>query len=687
MVYATNDFHLSPTNLLISNLLQGSNIVVQYTNLGKIWLHGPPATDTNGLATTNYVQDATNTLKGDLLWLEQFGSANLTNWATLTTNTLTDQTNNSAFARTNIDNTFIGSNMFAGPLNGGTNVLIGPAYPLFANSGNALTVNSNTLLVTSNRVGISTNAPGCTLDINAPYGANVQFQVCTGGVPVLVVSNGYVGIRKGNPENPLDILGNVKINSGGLTADNDVSAGGTKKILWNGVTSGSSPVAGLYGWQSYSGVGNTYTNGAWQIFYGSTLNLSAADNTTNTLVYSTGTNLVVSDGIQANSTYGQFNQFTFSTSGTPVMVISNGMVGIGKANPTDVLDVKGGFILSGALTGGGDIRAGSSSRFYWQNNSQIKSPAPSYITFFEANLSTNGAALIFPASTNVLSTQEANTNTVIGSQGTNLVISDSISPIGGVVYQGKQSFYTNYTIATNDLQIFNCNGTGQVVTLPNAGSYPWNIFRFSSTNGYGNFTLTNATGAQTIRDGTNLFLKQIGVGEISLYSDGAAWWLASKAKTIFPNASWSTSTNIICTADIITNIGYNTLEYNNSQGIALIDPSKIYITNFGQYLFTYSAVVNGGGNNTSISIWLRQSGVDVPRSRTRQVFTSATAQQCMTVNYIVDVRTNNTYFELVAASHDTGAGIVNEGVNPTGYTAPAMPSIIITVNRVSDSYP
>lgn len=346
------------------------------------------------------------------------------------------------------------------------------------------------------------------------------------------------------------------------------------------------------------------------------------------------------------------------------MVISNGMIGIEKANPGYPLDVRGDINLVGNYKiNGGSVLAGDGSATRITSGSSAGT-----VSVFDYN---SGTILLFSVSNATGNAYSAG----------------SITPRGGVVYQGKQSFYTNYTITTNDLQIFNCNGTGQVVTLPNAGSYPWNIFRFSSTNGYGNFTLTNATGAQTIRDGTNLFLKNIGVGEISLYSDGAAWWLASKAKTIFPNASWSCSTNIICTADIITNIGYNTLEYNNSQGIALVDPSKIYITNFGQYLFTYSAVVNGGGNNTSISIWLRQSGVDVVRTRTRQVFTSATAQQCMTVNYIVDVRTNNTYYELVAASHDTGAGIISEAANPTGYTAPAMPGIIVTVNRISDSYP
>lgn len=268
----------------------------------------------------------------------------------------------------------------------------------------------------------------------------------------------------------------------------------------------------------------------------------------------------------------------------------------------------------------------------------------------------------------------------------NAIVSGTFTATNGVQLMVKPSFTTNFTCTTN-LQFYLCNGTNQFVTLPNAAYVPNVIYRFSSTNGNALVVITNATGAQTVRDGTSLAITNIGIGEIGLLSDGAAWWIASKSKVVLPNASWSTSTNIALSADTPKLITYDTSEFNNSQGIRLSGTGSLYITNSGQYFITYSAVVNGGGNNTALSIWARQSGVDMPRTRTRQVFTSATAQQCLTVNYIFNVATNNTYFELWAASHDASASLVAEAANPTGYTAPAAPSIIVTINRISDTYP
>lgn len=292
------------------------------------------------------------------------------------------------------------------------------------------------------------------------------------------------------------------------------------------------------------------------------------------------------------------------------------------------------------------------------------------------------------ASANVIATNSiisygTGTSNYIGGD---LFTSGTVSPTNGLVLQMKPSFYTNFTCLTN-IQYYCCNGTNQLITLPNAANVPGIVFRFGVTNGYAKVIITNANGAQTIRDGTSLSFTQVGIGNPAFISDGAAWWPAARTKVVFPNACWSLTTNLLLTADVITNVPFNQLEFNNSQGIALVAPGQFYITNSGQYMLTFSAVINGGGNNTSISLWMRQSGVDVPRSRTRQVFTSATAQQCMTVNYIFNVATNNTYFELYAASHDTGAGIISEAANPTTYTAPVQPGVIFTINKISETFP
>lgn len=274
----------------------------------------------------------------------------------------------------------------------------------------------------------------------------------------------------------------------------------------------------------------------------------------------------------------------------------------------------------------------------------------------------------------------------------NLATAGTMSPTNGVINQVNRSTSNAVTMVASK-SVYLVNGTNQLVTLPSASSTTGVVFRVSSTNGWGSFIITNATGAQSIRDGTSLSYTNIGIGEVGLFSDGAAWWLASKARTILPSASWSSATTITPAQDTITNIPWTDLEYNNSQGITLrtnatfVRPTQLWVTNSGTYMITFSAVLKGSVGGSVLSIWLRRDGSDVVRTRTDQGFTGASAQQCMTVNYFVSVGPP-TYFELCAASHDASPPtIVGATANPTGYTAPAMPAIIVTINRVSDPWP
>lgn len=291
----------------------------------------------------------------------------------------------------------------------------------------------------------------------------------------------------------------------------------------------------------------------------------------------------------------------------------------------------------------------------------------------------------------------------LSERGTNIIkllsgvvtVGDSSATVayGGPVIQTlKSSFSTNFTVIPT-YNFYLLNGTNQLITLPSATSSASTIYRFSMTNGYGSFILTNSGDGAKIRDGVSLSYTNIGVNEVGFMSDGVNWWLASKGRTVFPAASWSLTNTLTPTQDVITNIYFTTLNFNNSQGIALrtkagyTGATELAVTNGGTYMITFSAVLKGAAGGSKISIWLRQDGVDVPWSRTDQGFTGATAQQCMTVAYFLNVG-NPTYFELVAASHDaTCPSIESATPNPTGYTAPGMPGVIVTINRISDTWP
>lgn len=274
----------------------------------------------------------------------------------------------------------------------------------------------------------------------------------------------------------------------------------------------------------------------------------------------------------------------------------------------------------------------------------------------------------------------------------NLIVSGAVTATNGVVIQ---TLYTNgYTLCTTNKQFYFVNSsTNPLFVLPNAANVPGVIYRFSTTNYGANFIITNATGTQTIANGSYLSYTNTdnGIKVTSFISDGAHWWLASKGKTTLPNASWSCSTNTTF-VNVTNTVTLDTTENNNGQGIYLDNSawftpgvgSRIWVTNAGQYMITFSAVwskVGGGAANGDI--WLRQNSVDVPRTMTLMTIQNATSTNVMTVNFIMPV-TGVTYFDLQGASPDGTAQLQAMPAITSPFNRPACPSIIVTVNKVSD---
>lgn len=277
---------------------------------------------------------------------------------------------------------------------------------------------------------------------------------------------------------------------------------------------------------------------------------------------------------------------------------------------------------------------------------------------------------------------------------TNYIIVDStgISTAGnlfatnGLKQMVKTSFTTNFTCTTN-LQAYLCNGTNQVITLPNAANVPNIVYRFASTNGWGSFILTNATGAQTIRDGVSLSHKQIGITPLNVMSDGEAWWFVSKDQAVNPNAQFSCSTNIPLTlANTAYPVTFNSVDFDNSQGIALKAGtngllSKMWVTNSGQYEFTPSVVMSFGGNNY-VRYWFRSNDTNIPNSCT-PVRGQNNTVRVVTVPFLVSV-TQPTAFEIWAQSDSTTESLLAQAASGN---YPAAPCIICPVKRISDLWP
>lgn len=340
----------------------------------------------------------------------------------------------------------------------------------------SITVMSNASTVWSNGVAAGsvaiTNAGGIMNLEGGPFGTVLQFRFNTSGSPVMVISNGCVGIGKATDSGiRCDISGNVQCNSLFGPSALTLGTGGSGRWVLDSV--------GLYT-QGKNSLGKNVAGGTVsQVFLSNAVfvanggtDFTVHETATNTVIYSQGTNLVISDGIQANSTYGQFNQFTFSTSGTPVMVISNGMVGIGKANPANALDVYSsgkisacflgtfftcdGTIACGNILGKGFLFCGGSES---SNRPGIFSMAfnTNIILISDSRRSINdqpisGAALAFDSIYQDPSPYESATNTLVYSRSNALYVSDPTAAPGSIIQQNASAFMTPATI-TNLLNV------------------------------------------------------------------------------------------------------------------------------------------------------------------------------------------------------------------------------------------
>lgn len=253
-------------------------------------------------------------------------------------------------------------------------------------------------------------------------------------------------------------------------------------------------------------------------------------------------------------------------------------------------------------------------------------------------------------------------------------------------------FYTNRALTASGPDTFRACGTNQLITMPDCNSCPigYNI-RIMSDNGNGNVIITNATGTQTIRDGVSLSFKMIGVDTVNLVCSGSNWYTLTRARIVWPNAQFSCTTNIAFTTTPRA-ISFNTIDFNNSQGIELVagtnsawGTTSMWITNSGQYEFSPSAVETYDGNHT-ITFWFKSNLTNIANSATACKGANNTTK-VITVPFIVNV-TEPTRFEIWAVSDDaSGEGFVAQAAGVPVAGVPLSPSIICPIKRISDTRP
>ena len=126
-------------------------------------------------------------------------------------------------------------------------------------------------------------------------------------------------------------------------------------------------------------------------------------------------------------------------------------------------------------------------------------------------------------------------------------------------------------------------------------------------------------------------------------------------------------------------VTFNTTAY--ARGIRVGSPtSRILCNRPGVYNFIFSAQIDKtSGGTANIWMWGRKNGTNIAQSASRSQIQGNNAELIMTVNFFVEM-SNGDYFELMYAVDDVSVIILAEAA--TAF-APAVPSVILTVNQVN----
>lgn len=143
---------------------------------------------------------------------------------------------------------------------------------------------------------------------------------------------------------------------------------------------------------------------------------------------------------------------------------------------------------------------------------------------------------------------------------------------------------------------------------------------------------------------------------------------------------------------LAANTGYamkfNTIDLSNNISInadGLGNLTRITPVESGIYNIQFSAQIQRttGGASATIDIWFRQGGVDIPASNTSVNIQANAGYLVASWNFFtfIDVEAAGPYVEIMWATTDTAVSLQQQASNAVH---PATPSVIVTVNKVSN---
>ena len=131
-----------------------------------------------------------------------------------------------------------------------------------------------------------------------------------------------------------------------------------------------------------------------------------------------------------------------------------------------------------------------------------------------------------------------------------------------------------------------------------------------------------------------------------------------------------------------TAITYNSSDVTNGVSLVVGSPAQIQVSKTGLYQIQFSIQFDKtGGGTSSVDVWLRKNGNNVPASATQIVVAGTNGETVMTVPFMLNLNANDT-IEVVFASGDATMAVTSfpaQTFPADPYARPAVPSIITTV--------
>lgn len=144
-------------------------------------------------------------------------------------------------------------------------------------------------------------------------------------------------------------------------------------------------------------------------------------------------------------------------------------------------------------------------------------------------------------------------------------------------------------------------------------------------------------------------------------------------------SAYSTQDQTNAGATSVNKMTYNTTDFSN--GVSIVSNSRITIANAGVYNIEFSAQLSkGDSGDDTIQIWLCKNGSNIANSNTEVTLIGNNGKHLASWNWFVNAAAGD-YYEICWHSSDTAVTIDYQAAGTTP-TRPAIPSVILTVNKI-----